>query len=206
MEFLNSSILEFSQQLASSAPVPGGGGASALAGALGVALGNMVGELTVGKPRYASVEAEMKSLMAKAQDLRGRLLACVERDAAAFEPLSRAYGIPKDDPSREAVMEQCLRDAAAVPLEILELCGQALDLQREFSAKGSRLVASDAATGAALCWGAMQGAAINVRVNTRLMRERPYAKEIEDRVDAQLNTYGELARQIIAGGKEDADG
>lgn len=204
MDLLKTSILDFSRQLASSAPVPGGGGASALAGALGVALGCMVGELTVGKPRYAAVEAEMRALTAQARDLQSRLLQCVERDAAAFEPLSRAYGIPKDDPDREAVMERCLRDAAAVPMEILELCGQALALLREFAAKGSRLVASDAATGAALCWGAMQGAAVNVRVNTRLMARRSYARELEERVEAQLASWGPAARELIAlGGEED---
>ncbi len=197
MELLNSSILDFSQKLASSAPVPGGGGASALAGALGTALGNMVGELTVGKPRYAAVEAEMKTLMAKARDLQERLLACVERDAEAFEPLSRAYGIPKEDPDREQVLERCLREAAAVPLEILELCGEAIDLQREFGEKGSRLVASDAVTGAVLCWGAMQGAAVNVRVNTKLMRDRAYAQELDRRADERLQKYGEIARRMF---------
>ncbi len=119
---LNKSVTEFTELLASRAPVPGGGGASALVGAIGIALGDMVGELTVGKKKYAAVEEDVKALMAKAQDLRVRLLECVGKDAAAFEPLSRAYGIPKDDPSREEVMEKCLRDAAAPPLEILALC------------------------------------------------------------------------------------
>ena len=115
---LDKSVTEFTELLASKAPVPGGGGASALVGAIGIALGDMVGELTVGKKKYADVEEDVKALMAKAQDLRVRLLDCVKKDAEAFEPLSKAYGIPKDNPSRDEVMEKCLRDAAAAPLEI----------------------------------------------------------------------------------------
>lgn len=105
----------FLDALASKAPVPGGGGASALAGALGAALATMVGNYTVGKKKYAHVEEDVRRLMADAEEIRAQLLAQVDADAAAFEPLSRAYAIPKDDPSREAVMEQCLRDAAGRP-------------------------------------------------------------------------------------------
>ena len=104
MELLNSSVTNFTEQLASPAPVPGGGGASALVGAIGIALGDMVGELTVGKKKYADVEDEIKALMARAQELRVKLLKCIEKDAEMFEPLSKAYGIPKDDPTRDEVM------------------------------------------------------------------------------------------------------
>ena len=121
MDLINGSVTAFTEQLASPAPVPGGGGACALVGAVGIALGDMVGELTVGKKKFADVEADLRALMARAQDLRVRLLDCVEKDAVAFEPLSRAYGIPKDDPTRDEIMEKCLHDAAAVPLEIFDL-------------------------------------------------------------------------------------
>lgn len=193
---LDKSVREFSEVLASKAAVPGGGGASALVGALGVALGNMVGELTVGKKKYADVEEDVKALMAKAQDLRVRLLECVNRDAAAFEPLSKAYGIPKDDPIRDEVMEKCLRDAAAAPLEILDLCCEAIDLQRGFADKGSVLAVSDAATGVVFCWSAMYGAAVNVKVNTKAMKDRAYAEKINAHVDAQMATYWPIAEKI----------
>ena len=87
---------EFVEVLGSKAPVPGGGGASALVGAVGTALGNMVGALTVGKKKYADVEEEMKELMAKATTLQDELLHLIERDAEVFEPLSKAYGMPRD--------------------------------------------------------------------------------------------------------------
>lgn len=197
MDWLNSTLSEFTEKLASPAPVPGGGGASALAGAVGAALGDMVGELTVNKPAFASVAEELRRGMEKAQDLRLRLLNCVEKDAAAFEPLSRAYRLPKDDPERGAVMEQCLKDAAAVPLEIFDLCCEAIELMGIFAEKGSPLVISDAATGAALCAGALQGAAVNVKVNTKLMQDRPYAEAVNVHVDEKLDRYVTLAGEIF---------
>lgn len=196
MGLLEGSVTDFTKRLASPAPVPGGGSASALAGALGVALGDMVGELTVGKEAYAGARDELRALMARAQELRVRLLACVERDASAFEQLSKAYRIPKDDPARDEAMETCLRGAAAVPLEILELCCEAIELQEAFAEKGGRLVISDAATGVALCWGAMYGAAVNVKVNTKLMKDRAYAGRINARVDEKMDKYGRIAERV----------
>ena len=195
MELLEHTVTSFTEQLASS-PVPGGGGASALVGAIGIALGEMVGELTIGKKKYADVEDEIKELMGQAQKLRVRLLACVQKDADAFAPLARAYGFPKENPRRDEVMETCLRDAAAPPLEIFDLCCEAIELHRKFAEKGSRLVISDAATGAMLCWGAMYGAAINVKVNTRMMKDRDYAVKINAHIDAQMAKYRPIAESI----------
>ena len=193
---LEKSVTEFTEVLASKAAVPGGGGASALVGALGVALGNMVGELTVGKKKYADVEEDVKALMERAQALRVRLLDCVNRDAEAFEPLSRAYGIPKDDPTRDEVMEKCLRDAAAAPLEILDLCCEGIELQRAFADKGSALAISDAATGVVFCWSAMYGAAVNVKVNTKAMKDRAYAERINAHVDEKMEHYWPIAEKV----------
>lgn len=95
----------------------------------------MVGNYTVGKKKYAAVEADVRVLMEKAEDLRGRLLALVDQDAAAFEPLSKAYSIPKDDPQRDAVLERCLRDAAAAPMEILRLSCEVIGLPQRDAGK-----------------------------------------------------------------------
>ena len=194
---VNKSVNEFCEVLASKAAVPGGGGASALAGALGAALGNMVGELTVGKKKYAEVEPIVRELMTQIQALQKALLACIEKDAAAFEPLSRAYGIPKDDPTRAEVMENCLRTAAAPPMEIMELSAQTLDLLRGFADMGSKLAISDAATGAAMSRAALFGAAMNVRVNTAAMHDREYAGKINARVDELTEKYGAIADKIF---------
>ncbi|MBO5994598.1 MAG: cyclodeaminase/cyclohydrolase family protein [Firmicutes bacterium] len=195
--FENTTIKEFTEQLASPSSVPGGGGASALVGAIGIALGDMVGEHTVGKKKYIDVEEDLKALMARAQDLRARLVDCVERDAVAFEPLSRAYKIPKDEPGRDEILERCLRDAAQVPLEVFEICLEAIEVVKEFKEKGSRLIISDAATAAVMLKGAMYGAAINVKVNTNLMKDREYADEIADHVDEKLKEYEKIADQIF---------
>ena len=186
----------FLDALASRAPTPGGGGASALAGALGAALCTMVGNYTVGKKKYAAVEEDVKALMARAEDIRGRLLAQVDADAAAFEPLSRAYAIPKDDPDREKVMEQCLRDAAAAPMEILRLSCEAIDLHREMLDKGSVMMLSDVGTGAVLCWGALYGAWLNVKVNTKSMADRAYAGAMNREADQLVNQYRKIAEQV----------
>lgn len=186
----------FLDALASRAPTPGGGGASALAGALGAALCTMVGNYTVGKKKYAAVEEDVKALMARAEDIRGRLLAQVDADAAAFEPLSRAYAIPKDDPDREKVMEQCLRGAAAAPMEILRLSCEAIDLHREMLDKGSVMMLSDVGTGAVLCWGALYGAWLNVKVNTKSMADRAYAGAMNREADQLVNQYRKIAEQV----------
>ena len=128
--------------------------------------------------------------------LRQELLHCVDADAAAFAPLAKAYSIPKDDPDRGAVMEQCLRDAAAVPMRILELCCEAIDLQRAFADKGSALAVSDAATGVVFCWSAMYGAAVNVKVNTKAMKDRAYAEKLNQHVDQLVEQYWKIAERV----------
>ena len=181
MEMLHKSVNEFTAALASRASVPGGGSASALAGALAAALGGMVGELTIGKKQYAAAEPILRELLGQAEELREALLACVEKDAAALAPLAETYAIPKDDPARAETLEACLRAAAAPPMEVLELTARTVELLRSFADMGSPLAVSDAAVGAALAAAALRGAEINVRVNTRLMRDRTAAAALDDR-------------------------
>ena len=189
-------VADFTEQIASKAPAPGGGGASALAAAVGIALGDMVGELTVGKKKYADVETKLRDLMQQAQQLRIRLLSCIDEDAQAFEPLSRAYGIPREDPDRDAVMEECLKNAALVPLKILDLCGEAMEIVAAFAELGSPIVLSDAACGAVILKGALYGAAMNVRVNLKAMKDREYAEKLEGHTKEVLQKYTTMAEDI----------
>lgn len=192
---------EFVEVLGSKAPVPGGGGASALVGAVGTALGNMVGALTVGKKKYADVEEEMKELMAKATTLQDELLHLIERDAEVFEPLSKAYGMPRETEEEKAekarVMEIVLKDACSVPMEIMEKCCEAIDLIVEFAAKGSALAISDAGVGAAFCKAALEGASLNVYINTKSMKNREYAEELNRECDEMLAVYTVKADEIF---------
>ena len=190
------SVTEFTELIASTAPAPGGGGASAAVAAVAVALGDMVGELTVGKKKYADVEEEIKALMAKAQELRVRLLELIDEDDENFTPLSKAYGIPKDAPGRDEELERCLKVAASAPVEIFRICCEVIDLQDEFAHKGSKLMLSDAATGAAFARGALLGAAANVRVNTKLMKDREYAEKLNTHVDEAMQIYWPIAEKI----------
>jgi len=200
MDFTEISCKEFVAELAGKSPVPGGGGASALVGAIGTALGSMVGSLTVGKKKYADVEQDVLDLMDKANRIQIELLGLVNRDAEVFEPLSRAYGLPKNTEEEKAekarIMEQALRDACSVPLEIMELCCHAIDLQKEFAEKGNRLAISDAGVGAALCKAALIGASFNVFINTKSMADREYAEQTNKKANDMLDMYIPLADEV----------
>ncbi len=197
-DFTKKTCREFVDALASSAPAPGGGGAAALAGALGTALGNMVGSLTVGKKKYAGVEEEIIQLKARCNALQAALLDMVAEDARCFEPLAAAYGIPKDDPNRAAVMEDALKTACSSPMRIMELCCQAIEAIAVFAEKGSRIAVSDAGCGAALCKAALQSASLNVYINTRAMADRDAAEALNDRANALLEKYVPMADGIFA--------
>lgn len=196
MKLIDKTVAAFTEELASPAPVPGGGGASALAAAIGVSLGDMVGELTVGKKKYADVEEEIQSLMARAQALRIRFLELVDADAAAFAPLAKAYGIPKEDPNRAQIMEEALKTACSVPMDIMRACAEAIDIIEEFAAKGSKLAVSDAGCGAILCKAAMQAAALNVFINTKSMKDLSCKAALEEEADALLTKYTDLGDTI----------
>ena len=198
MDMTMESCRKFVEVLASNAPTPGGGGAAALVGAVGTALGNMVGSLTVGKKKYADVESEIMDLKIKCDDLQTELLDLVKKDADGFEPLAKAYGIPKDDPNRAAILEQATLDACAVPMEIMEKCCEALDYIQIFAEKGSRLAVSDAGCGAVCCKAALQSASLNVFINTKSMKDRAAAEELNRRANDMLTKYCALADDIFA--------
>ena len=184
--------------LASKAPVPGGGGAAALVGSLGAALCSMAGNLTLGRKKYAAVEPDIRALLEKGEGVRARLLELVDADAAAFEPLSRAYSIPKDDPGREAVLEEAAKKACAAPMEMLEQCAQAVELLEEMLEKGSVMLVSDVGCGAVCCKAAMECAALNVYINTKTLKNRVAAEALEHRTDELLKEYGMRASEIAA--------
>lgn len=186
----NRSCADFLSALAGKASVPGGGGASALVGAIGVALGNMVGSLTVGKRNYAAVEDEMCALNAEAEEVRRALEALVTADAEAFAPLSDAYRLPSATPEerarKEAAKAAALDGACAVPLEIMRQCVYALALVEGYAAKGSALALSDAGVAAVCCKAALQGASLNVFINTGSMPDRAKADALNAEADALL--------------------
>ncbi len=205
MDMTMESCRSFVEVLASDAPAPGGGGAAALAGAIGTALGNMVGSLTVGRKKYAGVQDEILELKAKCDRLQKELLDQVEMDEIHFLPLAGAYSIPKDDPNRDRIMEEATVTACITPLKIMELCGAAIEAIAVFADKGSRLALSDAGCGAVLCKAAMQAASLNIFINTRNLKDRETAEELDRKANELLDRYCPMADEIYAAVKADFD-
>ncbi len=171
----------FMEKLASKDPVPGGGGASALIGAVGVALCSMVANLTSGKKKYAEYQADIERILERTCGTMADLMDLIAKDAEVFGPLAAAYGIPAGEPGREVTLEAALVTACSVPLEILRQVSGAVGIIEELSVKGSRLAVSDVAVAASACRCAMESAAMNVYINTKLMKDRDYAERTNAR-------------------------
>lgn len=192
----------FLGELASKAPVPGGGGASALGGAIGSALGSMVGNLTLGKKKYAEFEPDILVILEKLAKNQEELLALIDQDAEVFEPLSRAYSLPKNTEEelahKEAVMEEALLSASLVPLEIMRKSVEALVLQEELSHKGTRMAISDVAVGVQFLKAALLGASMNVYINTKSMKNTEKAQELNAEADSLIAKGSALADDIYS--------
>ena len=198
MSFAEMSARSFTEVLASSEPVPGGGGASALVGAIGTSLASTVGNLTAGKKKYAEFEEDIQRILAKADELRLVLLTLIDEDAKCFEPLSKAYSLPKDDPNRDEVMENALRLACTAPLAIMKTAAQVIELHAELAVKGSSIMISDVGVGVLCCKTALMGASLNIFINLRLMKNLEYAASLKAETDALLSKYCALADKIYA--------
>lgn len=177
-------------QLASKAPVPGGGGASALGGALAAALGQMVANLTVGKKRYADVEEEMQQCLFALNVLQMELLALADKDAEVFAPLAAAYGMPsgteEEKAEKDRVMEERLLAATQVPLCMMEKAAGVLDFVELLEKKGSRMAVSDAGVAAQFARAAITGAVMNVYINTKSMKNREQAEALNAKAQKLL--------------------
>ena len=175
---------------ASNAPVPGGGGASALGGALGAALGQMVANLTVGKKRYADVEEEMQQSLTVLAGLQAEFLHLADEDARVFAPLAQAYGMPGDTPEQKAekeqVMEERLLAASLVPLAMMEKAWEVLEILEQLEAKGSRMAVSDVGVAVQFARAAVTGAVMNVYINTKSMKNRDKAAELNRKAEKLL--------------------
>ena len=196
VDYMAASCREFVAALSSAAPIPGGGGAAALVGAIGTALGNMVGALTVGKKKYAAVEEEIRTLMRACDELQKSLLEQVAADARGFEPLSKAYGIPREDPGREKALQIAAMAACDAPIRIMELCCRAIEAISVLAQKGSRLAVSDAGCAAAMCKAALQSASLNVFINTKLLKSDD-AQALNVYAGAMLDRYCPMADGVF---------
>ena len=193
-------IQEFLDVLSSKQPVPGGGGASALAGALGTALGLMVGNLTVGKKKYADVEEEVILMIEKLTSMQAEMVHLSDEDARVFAPLAAAYGLPSGTEEeklyKQAVMEENLLEASLVPLRVMELSVEILGILRELEQKGSVMAISDVGVAVQFIRTALTGAVMNIYINTKSMKDREKARKVDKQAIGVLSEGVVLADNI----------
>ena len=193
-------IQEFLDVLSSKEPVPGGGGASALAGSLGNALGQMVANLTIGKKKYALVEDEIKELAERMKGIQGQFSALADQDAKVFAPLAKCYSLPSGTEEEKAykaeVMEARLLDASLVPMEIMEKASEMLEIMDILADKGSRMAVSDVGVGVQFIRTALLGAVMNVYINTKSMKNREKAEEMNEKAERLIKEGTEAADRI----------
>lgn len=192
---------DFVKALASKAPVPGGGGAAAMGGAMGIALSNMVGNLTVGKKKYADVEHEVMELLAKGETLISELEGLVDKDAEVFEPLSQAYGLPKTTPeqarAKEEAIETCSKAACSVPMEIMRKSCDGIKIHHRMGQIGSTLAISDIGCGVVFLKAALVAASLNVQINLRAIRDQVFVKATMYEMSDLLTRGSKIADETL---------
>ena len=201
MLYTDKTCSQFVDETAGKSPVPGGGSVSALVGALGASLGRMVASLTIGKKKYEAVEEEITALAEEADGLREELMELVQAYINIFKPLSNLYGMKADTETekekKERLLENALDDACGVPLKIMKACGKAIELSGRFACKGSKLAVSDAGAGAIICKAALQAASLNVYINTKSMKDRKRADELDSMCAMYMVKYTAMADEIF---------
>lgn len=184
------------EELSSKKPTPGGGGAAALGGAQGVALGEMVINLTLGKKKYADVEEEMQLLLIKLEDIKKEFLRLADEDARVFAPLAAAYGLPagteEEKKHKAEILETHLLASSLVPKAVMEQSLEAIAVMDILARKGSRLAVSDVGVGVTFLRSALLGAKMNVSINTKFMKQR----EIADKLDQEANVLAETGTRL----------
>lgn len=187
-DFMKLNCDEFLERLASKEPVPGGGGAAALGGAIGAALTSMVANLTVGKEKFLSVEGEMIRLAAASKYLRKELLQLVQEDASVFEAFMKCYKMPKatdlEKELRQIKIQEAAKMAAEIPLKIGEKALAVLLLAAEAAELGNPAVITDAAVAALMARAAVRSAVYNVKINLNLISDQDYCSVLVERIAA----------------------
>ena len=192
----------FLEELASGSPTPGGGGASAVCGAIAAALGSMVGNLTSGKKKYAEYQEEIKVAIGKCGALVKEFEALGKKDEEVFGPLAKAYSIPKDQEGRDEILEGVLKDASTAPFEGVEKAYETALVLARLAVIGSRLAVSDVGVAAAAYGTAAKGAAMNVYINTKSMKDRAYAEELNRKTEELVEQTAEICDKVYKQVKE----
>ena len=202
MKLVEKSVTKFLDELASKSPAPGGGSVAALAGSLGSALTSMVCQLTIGKKKYAGVEKEMKKVLEQSEDLRRKFAELVDEDTEAFNKVMEAYGLPKDSDDqnalRTAAIQEATKEAALVPLSVMNHIIDALALTRVVTEKGNANSISDAGVSAFMLRTAAESAALNVQINLQSIIDSEFVGWRSDEVATLLRTAQSATEEILA--------
>ncbi|MBA3030898.1 MAG: cyclodeaminase/cyclohydrolase family protein [Proteobacteria bacterium] len=202
MTMLDSTCSAFIEVLASKAPVPGGGGAAAMGGAIGMALSNMVGNLTVGKKKYADVEGEVKDLIVKGDNVILKLKELVDQDAEVFEPLSKAYGLPKNTPEevkfKEETMEKCCIAACGVPMDIMRACFEGIKIHARMGEIGTMIAISDVGCGVVFLKSALIAGSLNVIINLNTIKDQVFVSATRKEMEELIATGSKMADDTLA--------
>lgn len=193
-------IIQFMDELASSAPAPGGGSVAALAGAMGAALVSMVCNLTIGKKKYADVEEEIKAILEQSEALRRELLTLLEEDVTAYTRVSEAMKMPRDTEEQKAIREEALdkalKEATKVPLRVAEACVKIMELCRPVAEKGNINAVSDAGVAVVMAEAGLRSAALNVLINLGWLKDETFKMEAQDRLEKLLEGKSQLKEEI----------
>lgn len=193
-------VTTFLDELASSAPAPGGGSVAALAGALGAALVSMVCNLTVGKPKYADVQDDIQALLEQSEALRHELVNLLEADVQVYTSVSKAYKMPRDTEeekaARQEAIQAALKEATTVPMKVAEACAKILDLCTPAAEKGNVNAVSDAGVAALLAEAGLRSAALNALINLGAIKDEDFVNKERTRLDALLEGKPALKDKI----------
>jgi len=189
-------LRRYVDDLAAKIPAPGGGSAAALLGAVGAALLSMVSNFTLGKERFKEVEGEVSRILERSERLRGRLLQLVDEDVCAYEKVSRAFKLPKG-PERDREVQRALREASAVPLEVLENSLKLLELASELVDKGNPALVTDVGIAALAAYAAMESALFNIEINLKWMRDEKFAEEMRGTCRPLMERGAALREEVV---------
>lgn len=194
----------FLEALASDTPTPGGGAAAAYTSAQGAALAAMVARLTIGRKKYAEVEGKMQSLLSKAEELRAKLAAAVDRDMQSFNAVMAAFKLPKSSPEEQQARSQAIEDAtlgaAQVPLEVAGYSLEVMELALQAVQLGNTNAISDGASAATFAHAGLKSAAYNVRINVSSLQDANAAKSLIDQVhelESRANALEDQVREVL---------
>jgi formiminotetrahydrofolate cyclodeaminase len=197
---LSDALGGFAELVAEGTPTPGGGSVAAHCGMLAAALGRMVCNITIGKPKYAAVEDRLKQINGELEQLGARLRELIVEDAASFELVRSAYRLPKETDDEKAERQQRIEaatwGAANTPYETAQHSLQVLQLLSEIAALGNPNALSDVAVGGQLADTAVKGAFYNVTINLSTISDRERASEVERQITSLVKDAETIARQI----------